>query len=284
MSLGGGDSITAFASITSDPKRLEHYVANLIKFVDENEYDGIDIDWEFPKNEKEKQGYTKLAKALRTSLDQLAKQKGKGKQYELTAAISASDHFGQWLDEKTLQTQFDFLNIMTYDMSGPWSRYAAHHAPLSASKHDPQRQTRSVEASMKYWNLRRQIPKNKLCIGIPLYGRLFPVKQPYTELKPTDRTKHKTLAYVDIKKLEQKGWSKKWDYNSQVPWMLSPDGSGVIAYDDRNSVAKKASWGYKQKYRGIFFWAIGQDRIEGGKPELIKRPFALGRNNRSIDS
>jgi chitinase len=269
VSLGGGNSVTAFEKISADPERLARYVAGVVKLVEENNYDGIDLDWEFPRSTASKNGFTALANALRTALDEAAKSHTDGRRYELTAAISAGEHFGRWLDEKTLREAFDFLNVMTYDMSGPWAKYAAHHAPLKPSRRDPLRRWRSVQYAMTYWHRRRGIPKEKLCIGIPLYGRMFPVSRPHTALDPKRKEEHRAYAFADLKRLAAEGWTAHWDYESNVPWLAAPDRKAIIAFDDRNSVDAKAKWAREQGFRGMFFWAIGQDRMPGGKHWLV---------------
>lgn len=52
--------------------------------------DGIDIDWEYPKNDEEARNYVELIRLVREGLDGLASHKGEsGNGYELTiAAVS----------------------------------------------------------------------------------------------------------------------------------------------------------------------------------------------------
>jgi chitinase len=61
-----------------------------VKLVEDYGLDGIDIDWEYPKNDKESQDYVDLLKAVREGLDKLAAKKGESQNgYELTiAAVS----------------------------------------------------------------------------------------------------------------------------------------------------------------------------------------------------
>ena len=59
--------------------------------------DGIDIDWEFPKNGKEAKDYVELLKVTREGLDQLAERKGEqANGYELTIAAVSSVRCTQW--------------------------------------------------------------------------------------------------------------------------------------------------------------------------------------------
>ena len=47
------------------------------------------------------------------------------------------------------------------------------------------------------------------------------------------------------------------------------DGPVLISYDDRNSIHGKAIWAQEQGYRGLFFWAIHQDRMPDDRHWLI---------------
>ncbi|MEM8864883.1 MAG: glycosyl hydrolase family 18 protein, partial [Planctomycetota bacterium] len=158
-----------------------------------------------------------------------------------------------------------------YDMAGPWSRTAGHHAPLRPSPLDPQRSWRSVAAAMAYWSEDRGVPREKLVVGIPFYGRAYPVDEPFAELDPAKRKQHGTLTFTQVRSLVGKGWPAEWDAASQSPWLSPPDGKRLlIAYDDRNSVDKKAKWAQKQGYRGLFYWALHQDRMSDGTHWLLR--------------
>lgn len=60
----------------------------------------------------------------------------------------------------------DFINLITYDMTGTWTGVTGITSPLH-SHNDI-----SIEAYVKYW-LEQGVPEEKLNIGIPLYGRTF---------------------------------------------------------------------------------------------------------------
>lgn len=61
-----------------------------MKLVEDYGLDGIDIDWEYPKNDGEASNYVALLKVVRQGLDELAVKKGEmNNGYELTiAAVS----------------------------------------------------------------------------------------------------------------------------------------------------------------------------------------------------
>ena len=50
VSLGGWGNSTAFADVTGDASLRSTFISNIVNFVQQNDYDGVDIDWEFPSS------------------------------------------------------------------------------------------------------------------------------------------------------------------------------------------------------------------------------------------
>ncbi len=271
LSLGGGRTTSGLEQITAKKKTLTDYVNQVVQIVAENDYDGVDIVWEFPRDNKTRSGFVVLVAYLRQGLDRQAKSEGRQQPYLLTAAVSPSGFFGKWIDVGAVLGRIDWLHVLCYDMSGPWSRTAGHHAPLQPSPSDPERSWRSVTQAMDYWRTERAVPANKLVVGVPLYGRALPVLEPYAELDPARRKQHGTLSFAQIRELAGKGWPAAWDARSKAPWLRAPKKESlIISYDDRNSVDLKAKWAREQGYRGLFFWAVHQDRMEDGRHWLLR--------------
>ncbi|MCO6045843.1 glycoside hydrolase family 18 protein [Aeoliella sp. ICT_H6.2] len=274
LSLGGGNTTAAMKSITADNDRMTKYVDEVVKLVVDNHYDGVDIDWEHPRTAAETRQFVALVKAFRTKLDQTAKASGRSEPYILTAAVSATEYFGKFIDVDAVLGDLDWLNVMTYDFSGPWDRVVAHNSPLMPSQNDPGRTWRSVTSAMEYWQRERGVPADKLVLGLPFYGRGFPASQKYAPLDRAQRADHQVLSYVQIRQLLKKDWKAEWDDEVKAPWMMSPaDTSLLIAYDDRNSIYRKTVWARGQQFRGVFFWALHQDRMSDGKNWLVEASY-----------
>lgn len=77
----------SFAAAAVSPEKREAFAQSCIALVENYGLDGIDIDWEYPKNDSEAKDYVALLKVVRQRLDEMAA--GKGEQangYELTIA------------------------------------------------------------------------------------------------------------------------------------------------------------------------------------------------------
>jgi chitinase len=169
---------------------------------------------------------------------------------------------------------------MTYDMAGEWTDYAGHHSPLFASSKQPG-SPRSTELTMKYL-IGRGLPANRLAIGLPLYGKGFAVSAPYASTKEArDRRSPRGGNYANLCRLQnEQHWTRHWDDETKNPWLIAPNGSAVIGYDDVESTGLKTEWAMNQGFRGVFFWQIGGDLLaDGTNPlqEISRKKFEAGR-------
>lgn len=157
LSLGGWGWDAQFTAIVSRPEAEDQYVKSVLAIVDEYDYDGIDLDWEYPDTEKEIAGFERLARRFRQQLDELGQKKGR--RLEQTMAASSNPPTLKWLSNDLLLEAMDWVNVMTYDYAGEWTPYAGHHSPLFASPKQPG-DPRSTELSMKYL-VERGMPANR---------------------------------------------------------------------------------------------------------------------------
>jgi len=268
LSLGGWGCDRQFAAIVARPEAEDRYVKSVTAIVGDSDYDGIDVDWEYPDTEKEIFGFERLTRRLRKGLDAIGDQKKR--RMVLTMAASSNPGSLRWLKKDFLLETMDWINVMTYDYTGDWTNYAGHHSPLFASSKQPAGPARSTELTMKYLLEERGIPSDRLAVGIPLYGRGFAVKEPYASTK--DAPKGGVPRGGDYKNihrlLHEQGWIRQWDDQTKNPWLIAADRSVVIGYDDDESVALKTDWAMKQGFRGVFFWQISGDRLPDGTNPL----------------
>jgi chitinase len=223
LSVGGEGSGKAFYA--SKPGFTEKLIAIAQKY----SFDGLDIDWEFPETDAQKAKYSALLLALREKLPP---------KKLLTAAIPASDWSGRWIDPSVLTKTLSFMNVMSYDAAGPWSEVAGHHAPLSF-----------CQSAITYWSA-RGIPKEKLVLGIPLYGRGFAARA-FGE-NPTGPSKYTEVAWKDLKSLGTPNTTVEGAY------LLTKTGE-IIGFNNAHDIEIKSRWARTQKLAGIFFWELSQD-------------------------
>ncbi|MCH8621439.1 glycoside hydrolase family 18 protein [Undibacterium sp. TS12] len=182
----------AAASGASRQKLAQSCVA----FMREYGFDGIDIDWEYPRKE-DAQNFVALLKEIRQQLQQV---QGPGKPaYQLTiaAAGGAFNMARTYLHLPQIAAQLDYINLMTYDLNGPWEKQTNHNAhlygaagehlfdnPLRALPFEPALSSTelekrfpspfalTVDAAVQQY-LQAGVPASKLVLGLPFYGRAF---------------------------------------------------------------------------------------------------------------
>jgi chitinase len=266
LSLGGWGWDENFAEMSLDPAAEDRYVEAVVKLVDEYDYDGVDLDWEYPDTNIEVVGFERLVRKFRKQLDALESKKSRP--MLVTMAAAAHPKTLEWLSNEFLQETMDWVNVMTYDYYGSWSTQAGHHSPLFPSSQMPQGEEISAASSIKYLLNRKLLP-DRIVLGIPLYGRAFGVDKPYTTTAGTAKPSHESYNYKGIVPLlKTADWIRQWDDETKTPWLIARDGSEIIGYDDANSVALKTRWAKEHGLRGVFFWQIEADRLSEGTNPL----------------
>lgn len=261
LGLGGADSGPDFTALTKDPAAQAACIKSLVKLAIDHGYDGIDVDWEFPAASDVDQVVdfvAKLRQALREANPAAL----------VTMPLPAANYYGQYFDGRRLAALVDFVQLMTYDVHGPWKdgngfSHAGFNSPLGETDSDPvDGHANSYQKSVDYWR-GRGFSDQQLLVGIPFFGHGFMVKK--WGDTPLKASSHTGLDYRKLLPLLSAGWQRKWDDQASVPWLQSPAGlpSELISYDDPPSVELKAKWAREAGIRGIFFWEISQDYVDG---------------------
>jgi len=147
-SIAGGGRHTYYNDLLKDDKRTM-FINNLVAVVDKYGFDGIDVDIERRDIDH---NYEKFATELAKSL--------KARKKMITAAIAV--FFKDSLTEKAL-AQYDYVNVMSYDHTGP--NTPQNPGPHSLYAH--------AVADLDYFHTEKKVPKNKMVLGVGFYGYGF---------------------------------------------------------------------------------------------------------------
>merc|ERR1719418_495340 len=167
-----------FRALTENLFRMNGFVYDAIGFLREHGFDGLDIDWEYPRGADDRASFVSLIKELRLAFEGEAESSDNDKLL-LTAAVPASfEAIAAGYDVPELAKYLDYINVMTYDFHGQWENRVGHNSPLfplnSASAFQKKL---TVDYSAKEW-VRQGAPLEKLIIGMPVYGRTFQLADP----------------------------------------------------------------------------------------------------------
>ena len=228
LSVGGWGSGRFSEMAASDATRLS-FAKDCRRVVDEFGLDGIDIDWEYPTQSSAKissspddtKNFTLLMRDLRQQLGDKI----------LSCATVAS---AEYIDFRSCIEYLDLVNVMSYDMADA----PKHHSALYPSDLSGQITTsQAVDAHLK-----AGVPREKLVMGMPLYGR---GRQGY---RP-DRDSTNVLTEC-------------WHSQSLVPYLINEQGEMVLGYENERSIGIKCQYILDHQLRGGMYWEYGNERQE----------------------
>jgi len=220
ISIGGGSAPAYYTKLLSDTLR-DILISNLVNLAVKYNLDGIDVDLEGERIDNNYEAFV-------TGLSDALRPKGK----LLTSAVATA--YKSRYTDKSLAV-YDFINIMSYDKTGPWRpQDAGPHAPYDMAV-----------ADLDYWTNTRHIAKDKLSLGLPFYGYGFGTGAP---------------ADINFKNLV-----------TQYPGAENADqftvpGGGVIYYNGIATIKNKTTLAL-QNAGGIMIWQLLGD-AEGDKSLL----------------
>jgi chitinase len=172
LSIGGWTYSSNFAAPCRTEAGRARFAQSAVQLLRDRGFDGIDIDWEYPKNHEEAGDLIALLRAIRAELDAYARSLPDNPHFLVTIASPAgSQNYGHMrLGE--MAGLLDFVNLMAYDFSGSWDQKAGHQANLFHSQQDPGCTPFSADKAVKDY-ISYGIPAEKIVLGMPLYGRAF---------------------------------------------------------------------------------------------------------------
>ncbi|WP_044891869.1 glycoside hydrolase family 18 protein [Opitutus terrae] len=269
VSIGGwGADHFSDAALTADTRA--RFARTAVDLMRQHHLDGIDLDWEYPGHPgpgglkfraEDKQNFTLLLRACRTALDaaSAADQRAAGDHYLLTIASSDGDYFDR-TEMSSLHAELDWINVMTYDRTGEWSKTTGHHASLFASKDAP---TAPSTDSAVQQHLGAGIPPAKIVVGAAFYGRGWTGvgQQAHGLLQPAEQPIDGNLSYARLARefIGRDGYERHWDSDAQAAFLWNPTTGTFITYEDPAALRAKANYVKQHRLGGVMFWEQAHD-------------------------
>ncbi len=260
ISVGGWTWSGAFSDMALTRESRRKFIDSAVSFIEANNLDGIDIDWEYPGlvgagnpfHPADKQNYTLFLKEMRKQLDGEAKKLGRP--LFTSVATGASPDFLAHTEMKKVARYVDTVNLMSYDYYEPTDdKTTGHHAPLFTNEADPKRV--SADASVKNY-LAAGVPSRKLVLGIPFYGHAWSdVADINHGLFQPAKKSDLDANYNQIVQTHLKnGFVRYWDETASAPYLYNAASRTFISYEDVQSIRLKCQYVLKHKLGGIMFW------------------------------
>jgi chitinase len=260
LSLGGGDS-KHFAQAVSTPSRINALVSHCQALMTtfSGVFDGVDIDWEHPSNRAQEKHFTQLVEAFRSAL---------GAQAPITAAVTP--YFS--INWKVVTPLLSWVNLMTYDLHGPWDSTTDFLAPVRADPSDPHYSpANSASSDAKTMINTFGIPAAKILLGVPFYGYGYSHTAPANNglFQPFSGTYGSPDAggswdyWQIVNVLEGKRHFTLYgpDARSKENWLYRPgQRTGVfLSFDGRSTMRAKANIVRSLGLGGVMIWDISYD-------------------------
>lgn len=224
FSIGGGSKHPQYRYLLQDEHRTK-LVNDLINITLQNNIDGLDVDLEGSDIDD---NYEKFVIELAEGLRKHSKL--------ITSAIAI--YYKDQLSDKALGV-YDFVNVMAYDRTGSWN--PEKPGPHSTYEH--------AENDLDYFMNERNIPKEKMTLGVPFYGYGF---------GPELTSKAISMNYKEI--------VSTFPGAEEVDQWTMPDGK-ILYYNGIPTMRKKTLLA-RQKASGIMIWQVLGD--SKGKKSLLK--------------
>jgi chitinase len=269
ISLEGNANLFAEAA---QPANRQSFVASCMRMFIRGEFgegigapglfDGIDIDWEYPK-EGEKFNFIALLGEFRRQLN------AAGSNLLLTVAMGDNRATYRHLDMESVALYVDQVGIMNYDYSGPWSKRTGLLAPLYSSPGDPEK-SNDVDSTIRGYQ-DAGVPESKILLGLPFYAyswnQVSPVNHGLFQLGEPSRT---DIPYSEILAIQGKFTAYR-DPKSLAPWLF--DGETFWTYDDEISITAKLKYAMEQELHGVMIWELSGDTADGKLLRTISEQY-----------
>jgi chitinase len=316
MSIGGWTGSTYFSDAAATAASRKAFVASCIDLIIDGNlptggwppqaggpgaaaglFDGINIDWEYPgvdpgngahHSPADVANATLLLREFRTQLD--AAGAAAGKHYLLTVDIPGGNihSTGSWQLAQVAGT-VDWIDMMAFDYHGNWDPLTDFNSPFGL---DPFEAAVGGGAIQWTWNtagsalyfLLNGVPRNKLVVGIPFYGKEYVgvgptnhgLYQSHGPAPGNDSTTYHDLVdtgladanlvpigptAVSSAGVGVNGFTRYLDPFAGAPWLYNPalNGGTFVSYLDPAAVRERIALINALALRGSFAWEVSND-------------------------
>ena len=257
LALGGwGSGDFSNAVRTAESRTI--FADSIIELMKKYNFDGIDIDWEYPGSSTAgiPSHHTDTANLNLFCQELYGKIKAYRQDALLTMAVGPYNSF----DFAKLHPYIDYFNLMTYDHSIGDST-AMHHSSLYTGTYAHT----GVHGSVNFL-LNKGLPAKKIVIGCALYGRTAPFA-PKPEAKLGGKlttTLTKTYSYTQIEEGIKNGtYIEMYDEVACANYIITTGSNTAgrfITYDGVQSVTAKCNYVIEHELGGVMFWDYTQDK------------------------
>ncbi|MGL4372478.1 MAG: glycosyl hydrolase family 18 protein, partial [Turicibacter sp.] len=322
ISVGGWAGSRGFYTMMDTDEGINTFTDSAVQFIRDYGFDGVDIDFEFPsstsqsgnpedfdvsepRRETINERYNLMMKILREKIDAAALEDGK--EYLLTAAVSASSWVLGGVSSNEYANYLDFLSIMSYDYHGGWNEFVENQAniypdPLDRETANMLMPVLAMEWSYRYY--RGVLPPEKILMGIPYYTRGWenvqggngsglhgtsksPATGKYNIWGDLDSSGNQIPAGANplwhvLNLMEQDPNLKiHWDEVGTVPYIWQNDEKVFLTFENERSIDERLKFIEENNLGGALIWVMDgdfglNDEYEEGSIDVNKGKYTFG--------
>jgi spore germination protein YaaH len=222
-------------NVVMDWRKRKKNIEMIISEVKENNYDGIDIDYENLDN-KAREDFSQYIKVLAKELHQINKILS----VTLQAKQSDDESWTQAYDFEELGKNADQIRIMTYDHA----RANTQPGPIAPIKW--------MVRALTY--AQSKVDSTKIIAGLPFYAYDW-----CTE----GMCENRGLVYDGVKNiLDENNIEIEWDDDAKCPWFYytdDKDNPHTVYFENERSITEKINVIKKLGIAGVAIWRLGNE-------------------------
>eukprot|EP00581_Thalassiosira_minuscula_P005354 CAMPEP_0183742588 /NCGR_PEP_ID=MMETSP0737-20130205/64777_1 /TAXON_ID=385413 /ORGANISM="Thalassiosira miniscula, Strain CCMP1093" /LENGTH=1396 /DNA_ID=CAMNT_0025978175 /DNA_START=206 /DNA_END=4396 /DNA_ORIENTATION=- len=272
-SIGGWTLSDPFPEMAASATARARFAQKCVELINEYDFDGIDIDWEYPGYEdhkgtpQDRDNFKLLLNDVRAKLDEL--EESTGKFYGLTAALPCGPRHMKNMDIAHVADTLSELNLMTYDFHGSWSETTGINAPMYYQGWGED--NFDLHSCVQTW-ISAGGNRDKINIGLPFYGRSFTsatgLNQPHSGAdKAVWGIDEGTPQYFNIV-AKLPSMTTVWDKTTWTPYAYFDNG-GLVSFDDESAICIKVQYAIENDLGGFIIWELSGDLMEDLSTPLL---------------
>ena len=253
----GGWGAGGFSNMAMTEEGRRAFAASCLEVVEQNNLDGIDIDWEYPcsplaeidYDPKDKENYTLMLQALRDAL---------GADRIVSIAVGAGEYFVEGTEMGKVAKIVDYVQLMTYDMRSGFTHQSGHHASLGLTKGDTT--NTSTRGIVELFH-EAGVPYEKLVVGAAFYSRQFDgvpnVNNGLLQTAETIGMYGPSFGELTEEYRKAGNYTEYWDEDAEAHYLWN--GSTLISYESPEAIRRKCLYVKEKGLLGIMYWEHGCD-------------------------
>ncbi|GAA6064026.1 hypothetical protein JCM10212_004258 [Sporobolomyces blumeae] len=301
FTVGGWTGSQYFSTNVATAANRTIFAQTLLAVMNRYGFDGgISIDWEYPGYQGQGDNIVSPNDASNFLLFLQTLRNLAGPDVRLSIDVSMTGIVGSdgnaLTDMSAWAAVLDYVNIMTYDVTGPWSGYSGPNSPLYSTCQPPGNKISIADAVNLY--VRAGFMPNHITIGSPFYSYSFLVKAPLVSQTCSDGSTSILAQYPTsgstcgnflgsgpqylYKDLVANGYfsigtgfRRIRDQTSQTVVLYNPSTSVFIPTEDPVTIFWKARYVFQRRLAGISVFDVSGDTSDGALVAQIRNGLRI---------